>query len=84
MKAAVHMKNMSPKCSLDSWTFVRTKCSGSSEGSEAAWAIEKVLEYVLKEEFVYNHLSPMARSVLGHFKTFSGYDLQPKLCESDV
>lgn len=38
---------------------MRTKCS---EGGDAAWAIEKILEHVLREkEVVYNHLSPIAR-----------------------
>lgn len=74
------MKNMSRKCSSDSWTFSRIKCSG--EGSDAAWAIEKILEYVVKEkDFLYNHLSPMARFVLTHFRTFSGCDLLAELCE---
>jgi len=83
LKAAVHMKNMSPKSSSDACTFVRTKCSG--EGSDAAWAIERILEYVVKEKgFLYNHFSPMARSVHPHFRTFSGYYLQPELCETGV
>lgn len=56
MQAAVRMKNMTP---LGSRTFVRT------EGGDAAWATEKILDYVLKEgEFLYNHLSPIARPVL--------------------
>ncbi|KAG0555640.1 hypothetical protein M758_12G188100 [Ceratodon purpureus] len=61
LKAAVNVKNMSPKSSSDCWTFVRKKCSGD-EGCDAAWAVEKVLEYVVKEkEDVYCHLSPIAR-----------------------
>lgn len=70
MKAAVQVKNMSPKSSSDCWTFVSTKGTGS-ESSDAAWAVEKILEYVVKEkEDVYSHLSPTARSVVARITNF--------------
>lgn len=60
LQAAVRMKNMSP---LGSWTFVKT------EGGDAAWALEKILDYVLNEkDFLCNQLSPIARPVLTLFK----------------
>lgn len=61
LKAAVHMKSMLQKSLLGNWTFVRTICRGS-EVSDAAWAVEKILEYVSKEkEAIYCQLSPIAR-----------------------
>ena len=76
MKAAVQVKNMSSKNSSDCWTFVRTECSGS-ESSDAAWAVEKILEFVLKQkQDVYSHLSPIARSVLAHVVNYLS-NLQP-------
>jgi hypothetical protein len=70
LKAAVHARNMKPRSSSDHSVFVRQKCSGS-EGSDAAWAVEKILEFVVKEkEDVYRRLSPISRSVLAHFKKF--------------
>ncbi|XP_024387813.1 uncharacterized protein [Physcomitrium patens] len=55
------MKSMLQKSLLGNWTFVRTICRGS-EVSDAAWAVEKILEYVSKEkEAIYCQLSPIAR-----------------------
>lgn len=76
LKAAVHARNMKPRSSSDHWVFVRQKCSGS-EGSDAAWAVEKILEFVVKEkEDVYRRLSPISRLHV--------WRLRPSLLKEDL
>lgn len=57
---------------------MRTICRGS-EVSDAAWAVEKILEYVSKEkEAIYCQLSPIAR----YFPTlvkFREHSMRPEL-----